>query len=127
MFYAPWCGHCTHMKPFYHEAAKLLRDDATIKTDKPVVLSKLDATVEKLTAAKFEIQGYPTLKIFRKGIAYDYDGPRQDAKAIAKYLAKESSNDWKPPKSAVRVLVNDNFTEFTSQHELSLVEFYSPK
>ncbi|CAF0794763.1 unnamed protein product [Brachionus calyciflorus] len=125
-FYAPWCGHCTNMKPFYHEVAKLLQEDTSIKSDKPVHLAKVDATVDSDLAARFQIQGYPTLKIIRKGQAYDYDGPRREAKDIINYLIPEASNNWKPPVSKVDVLVNSNFTEWVDKYEISLVEFYSP-
>lgn len=45
---------------------------------------------------------------------------------IVEYLVKEASNSWKPPVSHVKVLTNDNFTDWVENHELSLVEFYSP-
>ena len=67
------------MKPFYHEAGKML-SGGEITSDKPIVLAKVDATAEGDLAARFQIQGYPTLKIFRKGQPYEYDGPRREAK-----------------------------------------------
>ena len=124
--YAPWCGHCTNMKPHYHEAARLLKEDDEFKTDKPIVLIKIDATQEESLASQFKVQGYPTIKILRNGQEYEYEGPRSDGKAIAKYLQKEASNDWKPPESKVAVLGLGNFTEWVEKYEVSLVEFYSP-
>lgn len=115
------------MKPFYHEAAKILREDESVKSDKPVVFAKVDATIEQELASRFHLQGYPTLKIFRKGVAYDYEGPRREAKNIVDYLVKQASNSWKAPVSQVVVLTKANFTEWVEKHELSLVEFYSPK
>lgn len=141
------------MKPFYHEAGRLLRDDETIKSDKKIVLAKVDATAESGLASRFQIQGYPTLKIFRKGVAYEYEGPRREAKGILssfcnrcwlhlsaiftyasflcldiiEYLVKEASNNWKPPPSYVAVLTDANFTQWVENYDLSLVEFYSPK
>lgn len=115
------------MKPFYHEAAKILREDETVRSDKPVVFSKVDATIEPDLASRFQIQGYPTLKIFRKGTPFEYDGPRQNGKAIVEYLVKQASNTWKPPVSQVNVLSNSNFTQWVEKYDISLVEFYSPK
>lgn len=115
------------MKPYYQEAARLLREDNSIKSDKKIVLAKVDATVEVQLAARFQIQGYPTLKIFRKGQAFDYEGPRKEAKDIINYLIPEASNSWKPPVSKVDILAKANFTEWVEKFEISLVEFYSPK
>ncbi len=50
------------MMPFYHDAAKLLKEDESFKTDKPVVFAKVDATIEKPLTARFNIKGFPTLK-----------------------------------------------------------------
>jgi hypothetical protein len=68
------------MKPFYHKAGKLLREEEKYRSDKPVVLAKVDATIEQKLSERFNLEGYPTLKIIRKGVVYDYDGPRKDEK-----------------------------------------------
>ena len=52
-FYAPWCGHCQALEPEYAQAAKdLAEKKSTIK------LAKLDATAEKETGTKFNIEGF---------------------------------------------------------------------
>ena len=62
--YAPWCGHCTNMKPHYHEAARLLKEDAKYTPENPIVLAKVDATSDSASslALKFNVQSYPTIK-----------------------------------------------------------------
>jgi len=96
MFYAPWCGHCKKLKPEFDKASKDL-----LANDPPVNLAKIDCTeVGKDTCNRFEVRGYPTLKIFRGGeLSQDYNGPR-DAGGIVKYMksqvgpaSKELSSD----------------------------------
>lgn len=42
-------------------------------------LAKVDCTTETKITDRFEVQGYPTLKIFKDGVAVDYEGPREEA------------------------------------------------
>ena len=82
-FYAPWCGHCKRLAPEYEEAAKKLAAE-----DPAVPLAKVDCTNEsggKDICGQYEVQGYPTVKIFRNGQASDYDGGR-DADSIVKKM-----------------------------------------
>ncbi len=68
------------MKPHYHEAARLLKEDESFKPDKPVVLAKVDVTSAVNLANKFNLQSYPTLKIIRDRKVSDYEGPRKEGK-----------------------------------------------
>merc|ERR1712002_785503 len=83
-FYAPWCGHCQALEPEYAQAAKdLAEKKSTVK------LAKLDATAEKETGTKFNIEGFPTLKFFKNGEAIDFNGPRE-AQGIVTWLEKKT-------------------------------------
>jgi protein disulfide-isomerase A1 len=82
-FYAPWCGHCKRLLPEYEEAAEIIGNKA--------VLGKLDATVEKNSAKKYGISGYPTVLWFENGVMKEeYDGQRK-AKDIAKWVQEKIS------------------------------------
>jgi protein disulfide-isomerase A1 len=84
-FYAPWAGHSQALEPEYSRAAKQLKESGS-----DIKLAKVDATVETHLAEKYEIQGYPTLKFFRKSKIIDYSGGRT-APEIISWLNKKMS------------------------------------
>ncbi|MBW7859951.1 MAG: thioredoxin TrxC [Rhodocyclaceae bacterium] len=58
-FWAPWCGPCRTMAPWFAEAAGELEPD--------VRLAKLDTEAEPALASRFGIRSIPTLILFRSG------------------------------------------------------------
>jgi protein disulfide-isomerase A1 len=77
-FYAPWCGHCKKLAPEYARAAQVLA-----KETPPLSLAKIDTTVHKNIGTRFNIEGFPTLKLFSKGTPSDYNGGRTEAEIVA--------------------------------------------
>lgn len=69
-FYAPWCGHCKNLAPEWAKAAKALKG--------VVKMVAVDATQEEKLARKYQIQGFPTIKVFgaNKRKPTDYQGGR---------------------------------------------------
>jgi protein disulfide-isomerase A6 len=56
-----------------------------------VTVAAVDATVRESLAAKYEVKGFPTLKLFGAGGApQDYQGAR-DGKAIAEFAMKQAA------------------------------------
>ncbi|OJD25315.1 protein disulfide-isomerase domain [Blastomyces percursus] len=82
-FYAPWCGHCKALAPEYESAATKLKA-------KNIALVKIDCTAEGELCQQHEVEGYPTLKIFR-GLdnVKPYSGPRKSG-AITSFMTKQS-------------------------------------
>uniref|UniRef100_A0A6G1S3N2 Protein disulfide-isomerase n=1 Tax=Aceria tosichella TaxID=561515 RepID=A0A6G1S3N2_9ACAR len=60
-FYAPWCGHCKAFAPDYVKIAAILKEKG-----ENVACAKVDAPEEHDLIEKYDIQGFPTLKLFRK-------------------------------------------------------------
>lgn len=80
-FYAPWCGHCQRLTPEYLKAAKRLAGSVRFAA------VNCDAAENKGICGRYQIQGYPTLKVFDhgRGSGEDYTGPRE-AKGLVRYM-----------------------------------------
>ncbi|XP_024933597.1 protein disulfide-isomerase 5-3 isoform X1 [Ziziphus jujuba] len=66
-FYAPWCYWSNRLKPSWEKAAKIIRERYDPEMDGRILLGKVDCTVEGDLCRRNHIQGYPSIRIFRKG------------------------------------------------------------
>lgn len=93
-FYAPWCGHCKNLAPHFEQAAKILANNPNI------IIAKVDSTQNEI--AGLEIQGYPTVKFWRKdksAFPIDFNGERT-AEGIVQWLKEHSEYEWVERKAA---------------------------
>lgn len=70
VFYAPWCPHCTKLEVPLTHLAKYYTHDSRIK------ITKLDADKYKDFGKSKGVQGFPTIKLYKKSKEYSWDGPR---------------------------------------------------
>ncbi|XP_038666012.1 protein disulfide-isomerase TMX3-like isoform X2 [Scyliorhinus canicula] len=70
-FYAPWCGHCKKLEPIWDEVAAEM-----FSSGSPIKVGKMDATIYAGIASEFGVRGYPTIKLLKGDLAYNYRGPR---------------------------------------------------
>lgn len=84
-FYAPWCGHCQSLVPEYERAAKRASTQGIAK------FYAVDCDKEKNRGlcAQYNVQGFPTLKVFtekrtKRGNrrSVDYQGERKAAAMV---------------------------------------------
>jgi thiol-disulfide isomerase/thioredoxin len=69
MFYAPWCGHCKHLKPIFDEATPKVRSYG-------MRMGKMDATAQSIVPKRYEVKGFPTLIYYRQNKPQKYKAKR---------------------------------------------------
>lgn len=110
-FYAPWCGHCKALAPEYERAAEMLKDE-------DIFLAQIDCTENQELCHSYQIQGYPTMKVFR-GLdsVTNYDGARS-ADAITKYMRRKAL-------PAVVALEDAVIDDFVGKDDVTAVAFFN--
>lgn len=88
------CGHCQRLAPEWAKVASELKGK--------VKVGAVDATVHTVTAGRYQIQGYPTIKVFNAGAkdshsVEDYQGPRS-ASDIIQFALDKLAESIEPPE-----------------------------
>ena len=69
-FYAPWCGHCKNLAPIYAAVANELKDETNIH------VAKVDVPAHSDLGTRFDIKGFPSIRMISKGKVFEYKGKR---------------------------------------------------
>ena len=112
-FYAPWCGHCKSLAPVLEEAAAKLKSA-------PMQIGKVDATVEKASAADYGVKSYPTLLLFRQGEMLETYSGERTADAIFSYLLDEAAAEKPEEPEPENLLFNMENAQSLMGHRLKV-------
>ena len=66
-FYAPWCPWSQRLAPVWEATARLLHERYPPVSDGRLLLAKVDCTVEQELCRDAQIQGFPSVRVFRGG------------------------------------------------------------
>ena len=69
-FYTNWCPHCKKANP---EIEKLMERTGGVVNGVKLIIEKVDCDKDTETADKYEVNGYPTIKLIYNEKIYDYD------------------------------------------------------
>ncbi|ORX86673.1 disulfide isomerase [Anaeromyces robustus] len=124
-FYAPWCGHCQRLAPVYEELSTYYEKES----DK-IIIAELNADDEKSIAKKYDIKGFPTIKLFTANTKtpIDYNDDRT-VEAFSSFIEHETGIKAKIPKvhSDIVMLNSGNFDEVVFKPKAhALVLFFAP-
>ncbi|KAJ9521082.1 hypothetical protein QJQ45_022820 [Haematococcus lacustris] len=88
-FYAPWCHWCQRLEPTWEAATKEVHDKYP-EWDGRIRFAKVDCTAEMEMCRQHFIQGFPSLRVFRKGHDEVTIGGMQDHEAYTGDRTKEA-------------------------------------
>lgn len=81
-FWAPWCGPCKMMAPWFAEAASLL--------EPRIRLAKVDTEAEPALGGRHHIRSIPTLVLFRHGREIARQSGAMGARDIVRWVRDQS-------------------------------------
>ncbi|CAI5461138.1 unnamed protein product [Closterium sp. Yama58-4] len=67
-FFAPWCPWCQRLEPAWEKAATVLNRKYHPDYDGRIRFAKIDCTIYQDVCRDNHIQGFPSIRIFRKGM-----------------------------------------------------------
>ena len=79
MFVTEWCPYCKKAKPEWDKFSQYVNNLNNTNENYEVSLLYVDCDKDSKTADKYNIKGYPTIKLIKNDEIYDYDAkPNKD-------------------------------------------------
>ncbi|PAA60045.1 hypothetical protein BOX15_Mlig001132g4 [Macrostomum lignano] len=154
-YYAPWCPHCQDAKPKFARAAATLRAGAQSKADEAaaalMAAVNCDVKDNHKLCEDAKVEGYPTIRLLKKGEAWAEFDEEIETKQLLNFLANppkeksmgsgrggeagksededEESEAEKPEdmmKHARLIEGQDQFSAVLKSSRLVLAMFYAP-
>lgn len=115
-FYSPTCGHCQKMAPAFEEASEMFHS---------VTFAGLNCQTYHKVCEKYEIRGYPTIKLFpaKSILPVDYEGERY-ADAFADFITEKIKIQPKRPPTYVTYLKPLTYSKHINKEECTFVTFF---
>ena len=113
-FYAPWCIRCNKFHPEYEKAASILRKEN-------LYLARVDATVEKQLDQRFQLRGFPIIKLFIRGKEIEYNKER-NAVDVINWMRRKTNG---PATENLNTI--EEVEKFKKENEVVLIYFGDDK
>ncbi len=113
-FFAPLCFLCNILATTWEELA------ASLVSDPDNHVAHIDCTENKEICERFDVKGYPNLKLLKDGDVIDYKGPRE----IPDFVEFMKSDHVEEETKVVQ-LTEDNFDSMTATGTW-FIKFYAP-
>ncbi|KAI8997198.1 hypothetical protein BDB01DRAFT_24132 [Pilobolus umbonatus] len=124
-FYAPWCGHCNHLKPVWDKMASSLQNKVNV--------GEVNCETSRALCNEYQVSGLPTLIYFVHGKNLRYNG-RRNLESLVEFATKKSGSLVQPcnKRELLRSLkesdVNLVYIHPTEDREvLSILESIAPE
>ncbi|CAG8688571.1 17851_t:CDS:10, partial [Dentiscutata erythropus] len=146
-FFAPWCPHCQVLEPIW---TKLAAEHGDFLKSKDFHLAKVDCTLNGDFCNLHDVQGYPSLNLYKNGAKIDSYLRARDFDTLSEYIKKKAEEEYEPktndntdilivpeedeineelippnPSGTVVSLTSNNFDELTKSGPW-FVKFFAP-
>lgn len=112
-FFVSWCGHCKRFTSEFSEAAALAKSQKL-----KIVFGLLNAEDYPSLAARFKVESFPSVRLFKGDTVLAYEGPRNAASIVSWTVSKMNFHP--------EIVTIEEFNEIKDTENLVLA-FFGPE